>query len=137
VTSSRGVLDTNIVILVRRLDPTLLPEQPTITTVTLAELSFGPLAASDSRDRARRQEHLQFAESAFEPLPFDVAAARAFGPVAAAMRHAGRKVAARSFDAMIAAIAVANGLPLYTTNPADFAAIDGLQVVAVEALAAE
>ena len=131
MSSERGVLDTNIVLLVRRLDPALLPEQPTITTVTLAELSVGPLAAVDPTDRARRQEHLQFAEGAFEPLPFDAAAARAFGPVAAAMRHRGRKVAARSFDAMIAAIAIANGLPLYTTNPADFEGIDGLEVVAV------
>ena len=137
MSSPGGVLDTNIVILVRRLDPVSLPEQPTITTVTLAELSVGPLAADNPVDRARRQEHLQFAERSFEPLPFDVAAARAFGPVATAMRQAGRKVAARSFDAMIAAIAVANGLPLYTTNPDDFAGIDGLQVVSVPAPAAE
>jgi tRNA(fMet)-specific endonuclease VapC len=135
--TQRGVLDTNIVILARRLDPRSLPEQPTITTVTLAELSVGPLAARDPVDRARRQEHLQFAEGAFEPLPFDVAAARAFGPVAAAMRQAGRTVAVRSFDPMIAAIAVANRLPLSTANPADFAGIDGLQVVAVAAPAAE
>jgi predicted nucleic acid-binding protein len=32
---------------------------------------------------------------------------------------------------MIAAIAVANGLPLYTCNPSDFAGIGGLDVVAV------
>ena len=32
---------------------------------------------------------------------------------------------------MIAAIALANGLPLYTCNPADFATIDGLRVIEV------
>src|SRR5947209_13525750 len=32
---------------------------------------------------------------------------------------------------MIAATALANGLPLYTCNPADFADIDGLDVIAV------
>jgi predicted nucleic acid-binding protein len=32
---------------------------------------------------------------------------------------------------MIAATALANGLPVYTCNPADFTGIDDLQVVAV------
>jgi predicted nucleic acid-binding protein len=32
---------------------------------------------------------------------------------------------------MIAATALANGLALYTCNPADFTAIDGLDVIAV------
>jgi predicted nucleic acid-binding protein len=71
-------------------------------------------------------------ESGSEPLPFNADAARAFGHVAAALRRQGRKVAARTYDAMIAAIAVANGLPLYTCNPRDFEGIDGLEVVAVE-----
>ena len=59
------------------------------------------------------------------------AAARAFGQVAASARRSGRKTSARACDAMIAAIAVANGLPLYTCNPADFSGIDGQTVVAV------
>jgi predicted nucleic acid-binding protein len=78
-----------------------------------------------------RQGHLQQAEADFEPLPFDADAARAFGGVAASLRRAGRKVAARSYDAMIAATAVANQLPLYTVNPNDFAGIDALDVRAV------
>jgi tRNA(fMet)-specific endonuclease VapC len=32
---------------------------------------------------------------------------------------------------MITAIAIANGLPLYTCNPGDFIEIEGLEVVAV------
>ena len=32
---------------------------------------------------------------------------------------------------MIAAVALGNGLPLYTCNPDDFAGIDGLVVIAV------
>jgi tRNA(fMet)-specific endonuclease VapC len=131
VSSADGLLDTNVVILLRTLDPASLPEQPTSTTVTLAELSLGPLVARDPSERARRQAHLQFAERSFDPLPFDVAAAQAFASVASAMRTAGRKVAARSFDAMIAAIAIANGLPLFTANPNDFVGIDGLTVAAV------
>jgi tRNA(fMet)-specific endonuclease VapC len=75
--------------------------------------------------------HLQQAEADFDPLPFDADAARAFGGVAASLRRSGRKAGARAYDAMIAATAVANDLPVYTCNPADFSGIDGLDVVAV------
>ncbi|MGO9903951.1 MAG: type II toxin-antitoxin system VapC family toxin [Solirubrobacteraceae bacterium] len=126
------MLDTSTVILLARFaDATELPQEPVITAVTLAELSVGPLVAQDERERAARQAHLQQAEADFDPLPFDAAAARAFGRVAAYLRRAGRKPAARTYDAMIAATAIANGLPVYTCNPSDFEGIDELQVVAL------
>ena len=112
-------------------DPQALPAEPLITAVTLAELSVGPLVARDEGERAARQAHLQQAEADFAPLAFDAAAARAFGRVAASLRRAGRKASARSYDAMIAAIATANQLPVYTANPDDFAGIDDLTVVPV------
>src|SRR2546423_11675501 len=131
VDRTRGILDTSTLILLPRLSAAEhLPAQPLITAVTLAELSVGPLVARTDQDRAARQAHLQQAEADFDPLPFDAAAARAFGPVAASLRRSGRKTAARAYDAMIAATAVANGLPVYTCNPDDFAAIDGLEVIA-------
>lgn len=129
---TRGVLDTSTVILLQRLtDATALPAEPLITAVTLAELSVGPLIAGEESERVARQAHLQQAEADFDPLPFDASAARAFGGVAASLRRAGRKTTARAYDAMIAATAVANGLAVYTCNPADFSGIDGLEVVAV------
>ena len=128
----RGVLDTSAVIQLTRItDESLLPVEPLITTVTLAELSVGPLVATTDEERAARQAHVQQAESDFEPLPFDVAAARAFGRAALALRRSGRAVKPRAYDVMIAATAIANGLPLYTCNPKDFMGIDGLTVVAV------
>jgi predicted nucleic acid-binding protein len=128
----RGVLDTSTVIMLSRLaDAALLPDEPVITAVTLAELSVGPLVAANDAERAARQAHLQQAEADFDPLPFDAQAARAFGRVAASLRRSGRKTSARAYDAMIAATALANGLPVYTCNPADFAGIDGLEVVPV------
>ena len=102
-----------------------------ITTITLAELSVGPLVASSGTGRAARQAQLQQAESDFDPLPFDAAAARAFGHVAADLRSSGRKATARAYDALIAAIAVANDVPLFTANPGDFAGISGLEVVGI------
>ncbi|HIE92084.1 MAG TPA: type II toxin-antitoxin system VapC family toxin [Acidobacteria bacterium] len=128
----RGVLDTSTLILLPRLDDeAVLPAEPLITAVTLAELSVGPLVAASDEERVARQAHLQQAEADFQPLPFDAPAARAFGSVAASLRRAGRKTAARAYDAMIAATAMANGLPVFTCNPDDFAGIDGLEVVAV------
>lgn len=129
---SQGILDTSAVIAMRDItDPSALPSEPLITTVTLAELSAGPLVARDPRERAARQAHVQEAEADFEPLPFDRASARAFGQVAASLRRSGRKTAARAYDALIAATAVAHHLPLYTCNPSDFERIDGLEVVPV------
>lgn len=127
-----GLLDTSTLILLSRLrDPSALPERPLISAITLAELSVGPLVAGTETERAARLAHLQQAEADFDPLPFDADAARAFGQVAASLRRSGRKATARAYDAMIAAVALANGLPLYTCNPDDFSAIDGLTVVAV------
>jgi tRNA(fMet)-specific endonuclease VapC len=128
----RGVLDTSTVIMLSRItDPAALPAEPLITTMTLAELTVGPLVARTDRERAARQAHVQQAEADFEPLPFDTPAARAFGRVAASLRQAGRKPSARTYDAMIAATAISRDLPVYTCNPADFTGIDGLTVIAV------
>ena len=128
----RGVLDTSTVILLPRIqDAALLPAEPLITAVTLAELSVGPLVAATEEERVARQAHLQQAEADFEPLPFDAQAARSFGRVAASLRRAGRKANARAYDAMIAATALANNLPVYTCNPDDFAGIEGLDVISV------
>ncbi len=128
-----GLLDTSTLVLLRELDdPSQLPDEPLISTITLAELSVGPLVAKTAEERQARQAHLQQAEADFDPLPFDEAAARAFGQVAASLRRAGRKTAARAYAAMIAAIAIANGLTVYTCNPNDFAGIDGLDVMLVD-----
>jgi hypothetical protein len=127
-----GLLDTSTVINLPRLrDASALPAIPLISTITLAELSVGPLVAVSEQERAARQAVLQQAEADFDPLPFDAAAARAFGRVAAALRQSGRKPQARAYDAMIAAVALARGLPVHTSNPHDFEGIDGLTVVPV------
>ena len=132
VRHDRGILDTSTVILLGRLDDlTVLPNEPLITAITLAELTVGPLVAKSDDERAARQAHLQQAESDFDALPVDASAARAFGRVAASLRQSGRKTIARSYDAMIAATALAHALPVYTCNPDDFSGIDGLEVVAV------
>ncbi len=121
-----GLLDTSVVIDLQRLAPEQLPEQVAVSSVTMAELAAGPSATEDSDERVRRQDRLQRAEAAFDPLPFEVEAARAYGRVYAAVRQAGRSPRGRFADLLIAAVALAEGLPLLTRNPADFVGLEGL-----------
>ncbi len=120
-TEARGLLDTSVVIDLERVDPDLLPQEPSISALTLAELAAGPHATDDKQERARRQDRLQRLEATLDPLPFDDRAARAYGRVYAATRTSDRKPRrARAVDLLIAAVAVANDLALFTRNPDDF-----------------
>ena len=123
----RGVVDTSVVIELERIDPNDLPAELAVSAVTLAELAAGPHATADPEERARRQDRLQRAEATFEPLPIDGAVARAYGRVYAAVAAAGRKARGRrALDLLIAATALAVGLPLYTRNPGDFGELTSL-----------
>jgi hypothetical protein len=134
----QGLLDTNIMILRKWLDPAELPDEMAISAITLAELSAGPHevrgnteqnAYEEHTERARRLEILQRAENEFDPIPFDAEAARIYGRVAAAVIGAGRKPRGRVVDLMIAATAIAEALPLFTTNPKDFVGLDSMLTI--------
>ncbi|MFI1676922.1 type II toxin-antitoxin system VapC family toxin [Streptomyces sp. NPDC020607] len=131
----QGLLDTNIMILRKWIDADELPAEMAISAITLAELSAGPhqVRGSDEQsgydehaERARRMDVLQRAENEFDPIPFDVEAARVYGRICAAVVSAGRKPRRRVADLMIAAIAAAEELPLFTTNPDGFKGLDDL-----------
>ena len=125
-----GLIDTSVVI--DWADPAViaaLPDEVAVSSITLAELAAGPHLAADPAERARRQATLQQAEALFEPLPFDRAAARSYGLIVAAVAAAGRSHRLRVADLLIASVAVANGLPLYTRNPDDFAGLEPLLTV--------
>lgn len=131
-----GLLDTSVVIELHRLRPEQLPAQVAVSAVTMAELAAGPSAAGDADERARRQDRLQRAEAAFDPLPFGVEAARAYGRVYAAVVATGRKPRGRFADLLIAAVALAEDLPLLTQNAVDFVGLEGLiEIVEVNAQA--
>jgi len=134
----RGILDTNILILRRWIDANELPEQMAISAVTLAQLSAGPHQVrpnseqddyDEHAERARRLDVLQRAEHEFDPIPFGAEAARTHGRVTAAVVSSGRKPRRRVADLMIAATAIAEDLPLFTTNPDDFEGLKGLLTV--------
>lgn len=87
-----------------------LPAEMALSTITLAELSAGPYQVrggeqsdyDEHAERARRVDVLQRAENEFDPIPFDVEAARIYGRICAAIVSAGRKPRRRVADLMIA-----------------------------------
>lgn len=128
-----GLLDTSVVI--DWDDPAVqraLPEEIAVSAITFAELAAGPHLASTIAERSKRQVRLQQIEATFDPIPFDADAARSFGQVVAAVAETGRTHRSRVADLLIAAVAHANGLVLYTRNPDDFIGLDELiQVVGI------
>lgn len=121
-----GLLDTSVVIDLEQTPPERLPVEVAVSALTMAELAAGPAATPDTAERARRQDRLQRAEAAFDPLPFGVDAARAYGRVYSAVRAVGRKPRTRMADLLIASVALAEDLPLITRNRADFHGLEGL-----------
>ncbi len=126
VNFDRGLLDTSAVIDLEKLAMARLPDTLAISAITLAELSAGPAAAKNPLESAIRQTRLQLIEAAFEALPFDAAAARAFGLISAGVLAAGRQPRRRAADLMIAATALSEGMVLVTRNPKDFVGLEGL-----------
>jgi predicted nucleic acid-binding protein len=125
----RGLLDTNVIVHMPHVDPDELPVHTAISVITLAELTAGPQATNDPIERAARIGRLQRVETIYQPLPFDAEAARQYGPVFAAIRSVNRTPRRRLADLMIACVAIANGLPLYTINPQDFTGLEHLLTV--------
>lgn len=127
MTHERGLLDTSA--LIGDVAADSLPGRVLISSLSLAELAAGPLAARDPAERASRQQRLQHVESTFDPLPFDVSAARAYVQVYAAVRSVGRQPRGRIVDLYIASVAVAHDLPLYTRNAGDLRGLEQLLTV--------
>ncbi len=127
-----GVLDTSAYIDLGLLDPASLPVTPELTAITMAELHQGVATAKDAASRAARTEKLAAAIVEFEPLPFDGLATARYGTLVALTIERNRDPKPRRMDLMIAAIASAQGLPLYTRNAKDLVGLaDMLHVVAV------
>lgn len=123
----RGIIDTSVVIDLEQLEAGQLPMELAVSAITMAELAAGPHATPDAEERARRQDRLQRAEAAFDPLPFDGEAARAYGRIYAAEIASGRKArGTRALDLLIAATACAANLPVFTRNPEDFRDLNDL-----------
>ena len=126
---NQGLLDTSVVVAMDLLDPAQLPQEVAISVISLAELCAGPSATDDAAERARRQDRLQRTEAVFDPLPFDVEAARAYGRIHVAVVEQGRTPRRRFADLLIASTALATQLPLVTRNAEDFAGLEQLLTI--------
>jgi predicted nucleic acid-binding protein len=125
----RGLGDTSIIIHLEQLAVADLPAELLISAVTLAELAAGVHSADDGAERGRRIARLQRVEAAFSPLSFGAEAARQYGVIASEVMAMGRKPRRRVADLMIASVAAASRLPLFTTNPDDFRGLDRVLTV--------
>jgi hypothetical protein len=117
----RALLDTSVVI---ASDVPHLEGELAISAVTLAELHFGVLVATDPALRAERLRRLSLLQRRFDVLPVDEAVASSYGQLAAQVAAIGRQPRARTMDLLIAATAHAHSAQLYTRNPADFVGLE-------------
>jgi len=130
--TDRILLDTCVVIRLEEIDfGDLVDAEPAISAVTVAELAYG-LDVDDPVERFARTERYYAALEMFEVLPFDTAAAKIYGTLAALVRRSGRSARPRRMDLQIAATAAANGMPVLTQNFKDFIGLErAVKVVAV------
>lgn len=112
----RAVLDTSVLIGEDAPDDV----EAAISVVSLTELHFGVLIATDEDERARRTDRLAAVEATFDPLPVTSEVARAWGRLAAAVGRRGGQPCRRQIDLAIAATAAVEQVPLLTHNIADF-----------------
>src|SRR3954447_1788936 len=96
-----------------------------ISAASIAELHFGVLAAKEEDERAHRAQRLGVIEATFDPLPVDVAVAREWGRLSAAISSRGGQPRRRAVDLVIAATANVHRVPLLTRDK-DLSLIDDL-----------
>jgi toxin FitB len=120
---SRGILDTSVLVAD---DVVPIPGELAISIVSIAELKFGVLVATNEHTRATRLSRLSSIERRFDPLPVDEAVADSYARLAARVVAAGRRPRARVMDLLIAATAHAHGATIYTRDGADLAGIEDL-----------
>jgi predicted nucleic acid-binding protein len=127
----RALLDTSVVIDYPASAVAARASTAAVSTITLAELSYG-LHTADPLLNAAREQRYHWITNTFDPIPFDTHAARIYGALCATVRAVGRDPKPRRFDLLIAAVAVTLGIPLITRNEADFTGIhDSLSIIAV------
>jgi tRNA(fMet)-specific endonuclease VapC len=92
-----------------------------MSAITFAELEYG---VAVSAHRARERRNLAALIEDIPVLPFDGAAATAYGPI----REASRERKKDQLDKLIAAHAISMNVVLVTNNERDFAAYPGVKI---------
>jgi predicted nucleic acid-binding protein len=127
---SIAVLDTSIFVAVEQGRPLrrALPDEVSVSVITLAELELGVLVARDPDARAQRLATLTRVREETAGLPADQRVASAYARLAATELAAGRKP--RVHDTWIAATALVHGAEIWTQDD-DFSAFSAVDVVRV------
>lgn len=107
--------------ILRRMDRLDAGEKIGLSAITVGELRFG---VAKSRHRQVNSAALERFLLDFAVLPFDDAAARAYGPVRAALESRGRQIG--PLDTLIAAHSLALGAVMVTNNAREFSRVRGL-----------
>lgn len=118
------MLDTSVLI-----DSKALPAgiEASISAVSIAELHFGLLIATDDDIRAIRAARMGLIEARFpDPLPLDDRVAREWGRLQAAVSQRGGRPRKRPADLAIAATATVHEAALITHNAKDFKIVEDL-----------
>lgn len=114
-----GLLDTGVFIAREVARPLgRLPDRVAVSVITIGELELGVLAADDDDLRARRADTLALARES-DPIPISESVMTAWARLVHDCRTAGTQRTVRLTDALIAATAIAHGLPVVTQD-ADF-----------------
>ncbi len=125
----RYMLDTNMCIYLMKNQPEQVARRfaqcyvgdVVMSAITFAELEYGVVVcAKPSRERRNLASLIEL----IEVVPFTAAAASAYGPIREATRERNKD----QLDKLIAAHAVALGVPVVTNNIQDFAAYPGVTV---------
>lgn len=125
------LLDTSICVFVIRQKPAVVLNrflsyaagELGISSISLAELRFG---ADKSSDPPRNHTALNGFLAPIQVAPFDDAAAESYGTVRSDLEQRGCKIGA--LDTLIAAHALALGIPVVTNNVSEFGRVSGLVV---------
>jgi tRNA(fMet)-specific endonuclease VapC len=92
-----------------------------VSTIVVAELRYGAAKSSNPAKALAAQNQLL---NLIDTIPFDQAAADAYGQIRATLEQQGRPIGAN--DLLIAATALSRGLTLVTHNTGEFSRINGL-----------
>lgn len=128
-----GLIDTSVIIGFERrghqdrlISELVAGEQLVVASITASELLAGVERASSA---SHRQQRLAFVEAVLRlvpVMPFDLHAARVHARVQAHLLSVGQQIGAN--DLLIAATALAHGMPILTENLRDFERVPGLTV---------
>jgi tRNA(fMet)-specific endonuclease VapC len=127
----RYFLDTNICIyIINQHPPNIIakftqfdPYEIGISAIVVSELQYGVAKSSQPQ---RNQQRLDAFLMPFQVVPYDTAAAQAYGPIRAALEKSGQLIGRE--DLLIAAHALANDLTLVTNNEQEFLRVPNLKV---------